>query len=399
MPARSAAAWEAGPDIPATHFVSGLVYTDETIFEEEKRHVFGKTWQLACHESELPEPFDFRTFFVADQPLVSIRGADGRIRTFLNVCSHRGAQLVREPSGNAERFTCFYHLWSYDSSGACIDIPRAEGFEDSGLKQEDCGLREVRTETKLGLVFVNLDDGAEPLDAFFGEALNAFEPVMGSGELEVFHFHRAILDANWKAWIETNLDLYHELMHVTLRKTQVTAGKMEDRQFLTFPNGHAEIGGVRAKYDGYEGWGARESSKTLPGLDPADLVVVDIFPNSTLVARGTVLRIDTVVPLGAGKAVLECRGIGRKGDSGEDRIMRIDHHNAYWGPFGRNLPEDAIAAGMCGASFRPGAARHQIIARDEDGHGQDDALLRNFYAEWGPLMGRPAHNPINQPSV
>ena len=102
---------------------------------------------------------------------------------------------------------------------------------------------------------------------------------------------------------------------------------------------------------------------------------------------------------GPDKALLECRGIGRKGDSADDRLMRIDHHNAYWGPFGRNVPEDAIAAERCDASFRPGAARHQIIARDEGGHGQDDALLRNFYGEWGRLMGRPAHKPINQPTA
>lgn len=399
MPARSAAAWEAGPDIPATHFVSGLVYTDEAVFEDEKRHIFGKTWQLACHESELPEPFDFRTFEVAGQPLVAVRGGDGRIRTFLNVCSHRGARLVQEPAGNAERFTCFYHLWSYDTAGACVDIPRADGFRESGLKQEDCGLRAVRTETKLGLVFINLDDGAKPLDDYFGESFKTFEPVMGSGDLEVFHFHRAVLDANWKAWIETNLDLYHELMHVTLRKTQVAAGNMEDRQFYTFANGHAEIGGVRANYKGYKGWGGRDAAKSLPSLDPDDLLVAQVFPNSTVLTRGTVMRIDTVLPLGPDKALLECRGIGRKGDSTEDRLMRIGHHNAYWGPFGRNVPEDAIAAERCDASFRPGAARHQIIARDEDGHGQDDALLRNFYAEWGRLMGRPAHNPINQPAA
>jgi hypothetical protein len=219
---------------------------------------------------------------------------------------------------------------------------------------------------------------------------------MGTGELEVFHFNRSILESNWKSWIETNLDIYHEVMHVTLRKTQVSAGAMKDRNFDLHKNGHAGIGGVKAKYGGYKGWGERDVASTLPGLDPNDLRVFEIFPNSTIIARGTVIRIDTIMPISPGRAVLECRGLGLKGDSDADRMMRIEHHNAYWGPFGRNVPEDAFAAEMCGVSFRTGAAKHQNIARDEDGHGQDDGILRNFYEEWSRRMGRPASNPVNR---
>lgn len=396
MASRSAEAWARSPGVPDSHFVSGLVYTDDGVLADEKRELFGRLWQLACHDSELPRSFDFRTVELAGVPLILVRGADRRIRTFLNVCSHRGARLVEEPSGNAERFTCFYHLWTYDTAGACIDIPRAAGYETAGLRQEDCGLREVRTALKHGLVFVNLDDEAEPLDDFLGGALGGLDVVLGSGELEVFHYSRALIDANWKAWQETNLDLYHEFMHVVLRKTQLGAGKMEDREIHVYPNTHIGVGGLKADYAKYEGWQDRGSAKTLPGLTPEDFRFVNLFPNTLLLTRGTVMRIDTVTPIGPGQALVEWRGLGLKGDSADDRLMRMNHHNQYWGPFGRNVPEDLFAAEACAKSFAGGHARHQIIAREENMHGQDDGMLRAWYAEWGRRLGRTPSDPLGR---
>lgn len=395
MPARDAQAWRSLPDVPPTHVVSGAVYTDRAIFDDEKERIFGHCWHLACHESELPEPYDFRTFDYVGTPLIAIRGGDGVIRTFMNVCSHRGAKIIHEPSGNAERLTCFYHLWSYDDRGACIDIPRPEAYEGAGLAKEDCGLLEVRTETYLGLVFINFDDAAESAADDLGDALKPFESSLGSGELEVFHYNRSILHANWKAWQETNLDLYHEWMHVLLRRTQMTAASMESRVVKAFPNGHTMGGGLKASYDKYKGMQSRSSDMSLPGLAPDDFFFVDLWPNAALLARGTAIRIDVVTPIDEKTMMVEWRGVGLKGDSPELRRTRMRHHNQYWGPFGRNVPEDAFATVACEAGFRDGAAAYQVVAREEQGVGQDDGMLRAWYAEWTRRMGRSAANPTN----
>ncbi|MCH8113162.1 MAG: hypothetical protein IH905_14615 [Proteobacteria bacterium] len=256
------------------------------------------------------------------------------------------------------------------------------------------GLREVRTELKHGLVFVNLDDEAEPLDDFLGDALEGLDTVLGSGELEVFHYSKAVIEANWKAWQETNLDLYHEFMHVVLRKTQVGAARMEDRQIKVHPNSHIGAGGLKADYSKYKGWEDRGGAKTLPGLDADDFRSVTLFPNTLLLTRGTVMRIDTVTPIGLGRALVEWRGLGLKDDSADDRLMRMNHHNQYWGPFGRNVPEDLFAAEACAKSFSGANARHQIIAREENMHGQDDGMLRAWYAEWGRRLGRAPSHPL-----
>ena len=393
--ARNAEAWAAAPSLPDGHYVSGLVYTDEAIYADEMRHIHSKVWHLACHESELAKAHDFRTMQHAGVPLVVIRSEDGQVRAFVNACSHRGAKIVQEPGGNAERLTCFYHMWSYDTFGRCIDIPRASGYDAVGLNKADCGLREVRTATRWGLVFVNLDDDAAPLDDFLGDSLEIFESVFDGRELEVFHFHRATVDANWKAWQETVLDIYHEFMHVVLRQTQMNATPMESRKLRTYPGGHGAVIGLKADYDNYTGWDNRADCRPLPGLTPEDARFAPLFPDLTIILRGTVARIDVITPLGPRKTLVEARGLGLKDDTPEERLMRINHHNEYWGPFGRNVTEDAFAAEACEKTFATGAAHHQIIARDEGGHGQDDGMVRGFYAEWNRRMGRLASNPTN----
>ncbi|WP_439534210.1 aromatic ring-hydroxylating oxygenase subunit alpha [Polymorphobacter sp.] len=399
MAARDASAWETPPPIPPEGLVSGTVYTDPAIFADEMERIFTPGWRLACHESELPEPYDYRTFDHAGQPLFCIRDGDGQIRTFINACSHRGARLLSDPAGNARRITCFYHHWSYDAKGSCIAVPRAEGYAASGLDRSTLGLREIRTEIRLGLVFITMDSTAEALDKSLAGALAPFEPIMGGGSLEAIHFSRSLLNCNWKAWQETNLDLYHENMHVVLRKTQRDAMPMADRHIRIYGNGHAGSGKMVAAYGGYQGFAGRGSDvPPLPGTDAADFRFSVLFPSSAILSRGTVMRIDTVIPVSPSQTILEMRGLGLKGDTDADRRVRYRHFNQYWGPMGRNVPEDMFAAEACEASFRHQAARYQIIARDEGLTGQDDAPLRSFYAEWARLMHRDAHAPHPVPA-
>jgi len=399
VPSRTPNAWNSPPVLPAGHVVSGEVYTDPQVYEDEVRTLFDQTWRFACHESEVPEPYDYRLVTHCGQSLIVIRGEDGRIRTFFNVCSHRGAMLLSEPSGNAASITCFYHRWTYDSRGACTGIPRPAAYAKDAVSKETMGLREVRTEVLHGLVFIRLADEGSELAEFIGSALDQFEEMLTGVSLEVFHFNRAVLSCNWKAWHETNMDLYHEFMHVVLRKTQVNAMPMEDRKLVTFANGHGGSGGdLKAQYDGYKGFSGRGADvPPLPGVGPTDFRFMNLFPSTAIISRGTVIRIDTAVPLGPDKMVLEMRGLGIKGESAQDRRVRQRHHNQYWGPFGRNVPEDMIAAESCADSFRSHAGRYQVIGRDENLTGQDDAILRAFYKAWSEWTGRDPGHPLGHP--
>src|SRR3954454_21706099 len=96
---RDGTQWDRPPNLPRTHYVDARLYTDPDLFAEEREKIFSRTWIIACHESELPEPHDYRTFaHPAGRNLVVVRGDDGEVRAFYNICPHRGNTLVYEPA-------------------------------------------------------------------------------------------------------------------------------------------------------------------------------------------------------------------------------------------------------------------------------------------------------------
>ena len=93
-----------------------------------------------------------------------------------------------------------------------------------------------------------------PLKDYIHVALSPFEKTLDNEDIEVFHYNRAIIKSNWKAWQETNLDLYHEWMHVLLRKTQINAAKMHEREVKSYDFGHTSAGGLRLHMITMMGW-------------------------------------------------------------------------------------------------------------------------------------------------
>lgn len=380
--------------LPQTHYVSDLLYTDQQVFDDEMKLIMGRVWRLVCHESELANKYDYRTFDHVGVPLLMVRGDDNKIRSFVNVCSHRGAKLVNEVSGNARFLTCFYHHWRYDSAGRCVSIPRPRAYEGTSVTPNECGLREIRTENKYGLIFINLDDNCVPLDDFLAGSLEFMKPALTEVELEVFHFHRTVVPGNWKDWQATNMDPYHEFMHSRLRQTNVMSDEGMDGRLITlFPNGHSNFAGMVAKYDKSKATQSRDVSKCLPGVHPSAFQSVPLFPNGLVATRGTVMRIDITWPLSPLSTLVEWRGLGVKGDTPEERMMRVNHHNEFWGPCSPNQPEDGYAVEALGRAFGAGGGRPQIIAREENLRGQDDGCMRSFFSGWSQYMGRPASDP------
>ena len=307
--AKTAAEWEAKPKFPATHYVDSRVYTDEAIFEEEKEKLFRPSWIIACHESEMAAPYDYRLFnHPAGVPLIVIRGDDSKVRAFYNICPHRGNTILYDPSGNAKRLTCIFHQWSFDSRGNCVDISRAEqGYQERFCK-EDAAMREVKCEVGYGgFVWVNLTDDALPLREFIGGAMDILEPYMQQ-PMEVFHYHKARVRTNFKLWHDTNSEFYHDFLHYFNRITGMMQPGYFDRKYTGFPNGHATVGSMQIQYDKYDG--SKERAVGWPGLARGGWYMVDVFPGMTYNLRTSVLRIDTAIPLGPNEVIIEFRGLG-----------------------------------------------------------------------------------------
>jgi len=390
---KSEAQWNAAPEFPTSHYVDSRLYTDEAILNEEKEKLFKPAWIIACHESELAAPGDYRLFtHPAGVPLIVIRGEDQKVRAFYNICPHRGNTILYDPSGNAKRMTCIFHQWSFDAYGSCVNITReTEGYQKR-FSKKDVGLREVRCEVAFGaFVWVNLLDDCVALREFIGGALDILEPFMQQ-PLEVFHFHKAHIRTNFKLWHDTNSEFYHDYMHYFNRITGLLQPGYFERKYTPFPNGHASVGSMQIQYDKYEG--SKERAVGWPGLARGGWYMVDLFPGMTYNLRTSVIRIDTSVPLGPNDVLIEFRGLGLKSDTAEERAQRIFDHNMIWGPFGRNLHEDLLGVTGQGRALRKGTGSRWILhGREENSTIHDEIGMRHYYAEWSRRMGRPAYDP------
>src|SRR5947209_16038280 len=119
-------------------------YTSPEVLEEEKRKVFGQTWQLAGHARQVAQSGQYFTATIADEPVIVARGADERLRAFSNVCRHR-AGPVASGSGRCKNFRCGYHGWTYALDGKLMATPEFDGVE--GFSKEENPLPQFRVET------------------------------------------------------------------------------------------------------------------------------------------------------------------------------------------------------------------------------------------------------------
>jgi methanesulfonate monooxygenase subunit alpha len=394
--ARNANQWLQKPKFPQSHFVDSRIYSDETIFREEQEKIFNKSWIIACHESEVQNAFDYRTFsHPGGIPLIVVRGEDMQVRTFYNVCPHRGNTLLYDPVGNAKRITCIFHAWTFDTKGNCTDISRGKQGYQERFCPADAGLREVKTAVGFGgFVWVNIDDNACPLNEYIGDSLNMLAPHM-EAPMEVFHYHKAVLNTNYKLWHDTNSEFYHDYVHYFNRVTGMLQPGYFERKYVGYPNGHASVGSMEIKYDAYEG--SKTRGVGWPGLAPGGWILIDIFPGMTYNLRTSVLRMDTVIPQGPNKLIIEFRGLGLKSDTAEQRQERIRDHNTIWGPFGRNLHEDLLAVYGQGRAMGENRDRNWVIhGREENMTIHDEGGMRHFYAEWSRRIGRPSYDPFGE---
>lgn len=182
-------------------------YTDPEIFHLECAGLLAKTWQFACHVSDLPEGGAYVTFDIAGESLFAIRGRDHNIRVFYNVCQHRAHQLV-SGAGTTRVVVCPYHAWTYELTGELRAGPNINAVKE--LDKSSICLTEVRTEEFLGFVFVNLDDEARPMDEVFPKVRNELaEWVPNWADLKPLEWVGIPENCNWKVSVENYSECYH----------------------------------------------------------------------------------------------------------------------------------------------------------------------------------------------
>ena len=202
-------------DEPRTSFtLSSEYYTSPAVYEREKEAIFYRTWQYVAHRSAFAAPGDYVTLPICDQNIFVMKGGDGVLRAFYNVCRHRGHELLSEPRGNVRSaIVCPYHAWTYEREGGL----RAARFSSKrpGFDKADFALRPIRLELFCDCVFVNLDDDAESLASLAGEMeADLRRRVPWLGDLKM-HSHPVDLlgdarqHAGWKVVVDNYVECYH----------------------------------------------------------------------------------------------------------------------------------------------------------------------------------------------
>ena len=190
-------------DIPAGTFrVNRAALADEAVFRDEMRSIFDRCWLYVGHESEIPKPGDFRARDVGNRPLVFWHGHDGVKRVFYNTCRHRGALVCRVPEGNTRTMNCFYHAWTYGSTGALNGLPGEEGYGPTFDRASMSLLSPAKVDSYRGFVFACFDPGAVDLRTYLAGAADYLDLVADQAEaMEIVPgAHEYSADANWKLY-------------------------------------------------------------------------------------------------------------------------------------------------------------------------------------------------------
>ena len=201
-----AAPLERASTIPASW------YLDEGLFDLERRSVFTRSWLMAGRAGQLLQRGEFISATTpADEPIVVVRGDDGVLRAFFNVCRHHAAAVVTEPAGVASTFRCPYHGWTYGLDGALKGTPDFSGVCDfdrsaNGLVPMPSGIWE-------SWIFVAADP-ATRLETFIGADLAARTMPLGLAGMHWVERRRYVLDCNWKVFVDNYLDGGYHVPHL-----------------------------------------------------------------------------------------------------------------------------------------------------------------------------------------
>jgi len=191
-------------------------YQSEAIFQRERDQMFARLPAVAAHVSELPNPGDFVKREIAGRSILVTRDAQGEVHAFLNICRHRGTQLVDDESGCKHRFTCPYHAWSYANTGELVSVPHMDtGFPD--LDKAQYSLKSLQCEERFGFIWViATPDVSFDFDTYYAP-IAAEAEGLDLANMAIAHEEKKVHNSNWKILVEGGIESYH--FKVAHRKT------------------------------------------------------------------------------------------------------------------------------------------------------------------------------------
>ena len=280
-------------------------YHSPAFLDLEKEALFRCHWQIACHVSDVPDAGDYITLDVVGERALIVRGKDGVVRGFHNLCRHRGSRVVADDQGNCRNaLVCPFHGWVYNLDGTLRGAARPRSFPE--LDRKEFGLMPLDLEIWMGFVFIRFHAGPQPSVA---ELMKPFEAEIG-------HYRIAEMEPTWGMWTQTSpvnwksvRDVDNEGYHVAMAHPAL--------QDLYGPTYFDEpfVNGVCRSFATYNPHAGRRPSVRAyrklapePGHLPDELkqawIYYGLFPNAVIAVIPEAVQFYQEFPLSSGETLL-----------------------------------------------------------------------------------------------
>lgn len=362
------------------------IFTDEDLFELEMKHIFEGNWVYLAHESQIPEINDYYTTWIGRQPIVITRDKTGALNAVINACAHKGAMLCRRKQGNKGSFTCPFHGWTFANTGKLLKVKDAKTtqYPDQFAKDGSHDLTRVaRFESYRGFLFGSLNPDVQPLKDFLGETTVIIDQIVDQAPegLEVLRGNSSyIYDGNWKLQMENGCDGYHvSSVHwnyaTTMDRRSETGTKAVDANSWSksvagvygFENGHILLWTNTKNPEVRPVWNRRDDIVARLGEEKAGFIVnqtrnLGIYPNVFLMDQFST-QIRVLRPLSVDKTEVTIFCFAPKGESAEDRTVRIRQYEDFFNVSGMGTSDDLEEFRACQTAYGGSVALWNDMSR------------------------------------
>jgi len=302
----------------------GWTYFNDELLGLETEVLFRRHWQLACHVADLPEPGNYVTFDMCGERALIIRGDDGVVRAFHNVCRHRGSRVATKTKGQCRSaLVCPFHGWSYNLDGTLRGAAKPRSLPK--LDPVEFGLKPVEHEIWQGFVFVRFKPGPQP----------AVKDVLAPYEAEAAHYNvpemvpayrgywKAETAVNWKAVRDVDNEGYHVPMAHPGLQDLYGHGYFDEpmanganRSFGPFNEGPGRLWSVRAYKN------IVPDMPNLPDSHKRAWVYLGMFPNTVMTFYPESVMFYQEFPVHAGLTLQRGATYKYKNETREMRLAR-----------------------------------------------------------------------------
>jgi choline monooxygenase len=342
-------------DLTLARALDPRYYVGEPMLAMEHRAVFARSWQLVAHQEQLAAPGDHVVEHVGSVPVLLVRGQDGVLRAFPNVCRHRAGPLALCNGKGARSLHCKYHGWTYTLEGQLRSAPEMQSAGD--FKVEDIRLPPLRVHEWQGLVFVALDEHVPAFDEVYAGIAERIAPI----DLSAMRYLRRDsydIDCNWKVYIDNFLEGYH-LPHVHPGLSKVLDYRAYDTEL--FP------------------WHSLQSSPLRNSADiygDGQAFYYFVYPNVMLNIMPGRLQTNRILPLGPGRCRVEFDYYYAQDDAAQKRIAADQSFSDEVQQEDIDICE-AVQKGLASGYYEAG----RLCPRREGGVWHFHNLLRTAYAD------------------